>query len=178
MDDAGLKPSGRTTTVTVDGTLPTQNGRTIYAHPDAKGELWPAIFEKAYAKLWKGYGAISNGGDPGTALLMLTGAAVDRLNCVASSADALFGQLQAALGKNQPLVSSTRGAGKVPSSELHENHAYTLMNCTVENGQKFVTVRNPWGHEGATGPGAADGIHKLPLAAFVQNFEYVDTARV
>jgi hypothetical protein len=174
LEKVGMKPADKTVSVTVDGTLPMENGRTVYAHPDTLGETWPAVMEKAYAKLWGGYGAIGNGGDGGAALLALTGQPVKRYSLSPSKADDAFATLKSVLASGQPIVAGTKS--HVTSPLVHSGHDYTVLGVSEEKGQKFVTVRNPWGHEAAGTPGAADGVHKLPLETFLANYQYADYA--
>ena len=62
--------------ITIDGSFATQRGRLEYAAARETKELWPQIFEKAYAQ-WKGGFDAIEGGMGATALEALTGQKTD-----------------------------------------------------------------------------------------------------
>ena len=52
---------GKWVHIVVDDYLPTVEGQLIYCRSSQENEFWPALLEKAYAKLYGGYKAIDGG---------------------------------------------------------------------------------------------------------------------
>lgn len=158
--------------VTVDGKLPESGGESRYA-TSRTGELWPMLFEKAYAAWNGGYENIQ-GGMATNALAALTGARpgwfpVDDK----SSPTATFEQLQKLLKSGASVVASTQDLKReVPN--VIEGHSYTVLGAVEQNGQKFVQLRNPWGSTEPGHDGKDDGIFLLPIADFVKAYGMVE----
>jgi len=161
--------------VNIDAELP-RNGWYGYYYAGAKNpkELWPALLEKAIAK-WKGsYNAIQ-GGLPEDAMQWLTGKksiAVD-LRKAGTTADGTFATLDAAVKAGKPITAVTlsdKSAKKYAGTNIYTDHTYTVWGTSVENGVRYVHLRNPWGEGEPAGNGRDDGIFKIPLDQFMSLF--------
>ena len=64
--------------VVIDDYLPTQNGALLFSRSDDPNEMWPALVQKAYAKLHGTYGEIE-GGFPKEALVDFSGGCVESI---------------------------------------------------------------------------------------------------
>jgi Calpain family cysteine protease len=174
------RKAGATTThpvaITVDGTLPTKRGQLEYATARDAHELWPMLFEKAYATWKGGYDAIE-GGMAATALEALSGARGAFFPVTAeSSAGSVFTKLKDACADGGCVVALSKPWS--PSRQgVVADHAYTVLGVKEENGQKLVQLRNPWGEREPGNDGRDDGVFWLPMADFLGSFASVEHAR-
>jgi hypothetical protein len=104
---------------------------------DAAGrpELWPALYEKAYARLHGGYPAIEFG-NAATALRTLTG----RSAHVFAAHEATVPALGELLADGEVVIVTTRR--RTRPGGLVAAHAYTLL--AVDVARRRVLLRNPW----------------------------------
>ncbi len=133
----------------------------IYARSSEAGEIWPAVYEKAFAK-WKtndptdepNYGPIA-GGWPVQATTELTNLAGVTRTCSALTAD----QIWTAVRSNclsyrtfNPMTAWTFCVTPAPvdytGTGIVAYHAYTILGWAFVNNIKYVVLRNPWGHNG------------------------------
>lgn len=137
------------TEVIVSSKFPSKDGNGFaFAKPgDAStgdGELWPALYEKAYAQLKGSYDAIGNGGSSADALSAITGHPSTSYGTQVS-----LETLETHLERGDAVVAGTLGkeaAADLPlfkNSTLYAWHAYYVTDVDAEAGT--VTVRNPWG---------------------------------
>ncbi len=118
-----------------------------------QGALWPAVIESAYGKLKAPdqnlLTGIGQGGKSGTAFEALTG---NRGTTLLPKQEwfrtlNIDQQVSQALRDHQPVVISTSDqAGK---AGLVPNHVYTVLGIDGAGSDAMVTVRNPWGGDGA-----------------------------
>lgn len=136
----------------------------IYARSSEAGEIWPAIYEKAYVK-WRTskdptsrsdystiYGMIA-GGDPVGSAAALTGLTPYYYGTSGLTADAIWQKVrQNSISRKtfNPMVAWTYGSSPSPdvnyaNAHLAANHAYSILGWQFVNNQKYVILRNPWG---------------------------------
>jgi hypothetical protein len=162
----------------------TYAGKPLYDTSQSATELWPALVEKAYAQ-WKGsYDTIGHGGMPANALGEVTGKPVTTIATADLPADQLFAQLSAASAAKHPIVCYTHCDGSHAEdfaatcttngeTNVVPAHAYSLLRTTVENGQRFVVLRNPWGQQEPGADGRNDGVFKFPFDQFLKLYPSV-----
>ena len=151
--------------VLVDSYLPVSAGKLKYAKSAVDpAEIWPAILEKAYAKLHGSYAKICSG-DPLHALQDMTGFSTSRFDDALTSTSnqkptELFDDLVRGIaagytvicntpgsdprskdGKNDPLTAEFAKVGLVTG------HAYTILDAkyVADLKVRIVKVRNAWG---------------------------------
>lgn len=131
--------------------------------------------EKAYAQLDKNdYGRIE-GGWPGDAVELLTGAPQERLDLSASTAEETRLQLETLqnhLANGNYLTVATRSPGLLEDSKTWPDnvvplHAYSVEQVDVANG--LIYLRNPWGNLYAPQP--------MTLEQFNRYYSYVAVNR-
>ncbi|XP_022089752.1 calpain-9-like [Acanthaster planci] len=157
---------GRWVDVVIDDRLPTKNNRLVFASSSEKNEFWPALMEKAYAKLNGTYQGLS-GGMAADAFVDLTGGLSEVFLFTQESVSADFYALLykgvktcaflACSKKNSDFQNVTADeSGIVPG------HSYTITDSQVvhlnkkkkqekkkkskEVIAKLLRVRNPWGN--------------------------------
>lgn len=156
--------NGHWRTVVIDDRLPcvqNQSGEWTPIFAQRPGdrqqfELWPMVFEKAWAKLHGSYETTA-GGWTGDALNYLTGGVCRSIDFHSETAEETDCR-----DEWQELVDLTDDQGDFPlflSSTLNNDaqkeemevtglitgHAYSVMEAVEVRGQKVVCLRNPWG---------------------------------
>lgn len=143
--------------------LPTwgASGPVAYANASATTGLWVALLEKAFTYFRTGanaaaptYSTIDNGGWMTESFTALGLADSDLYS---STATQLGSQLQSALAAGKAV---TIAIADVPAgAPLVGDHAYTVDHVTLDAHGKVatVTLRNPWGVDGAGNDGHDDG---------------------
>ncbi|WIX98520.1 C2 family cysteine protease [Amycolatopsis mongoliensis] len=133
----------------------------IYARSSEPGEIWPAVYEKAYAK-WKtgdatdepDYGPIA-GGWPVIATTELTGLPGQTTTCGDVSADDIWATVRShslSCRTFNPMTAWTWCQTPTPvdysDTGIYAYHAYTILGWAYVNGTKYIVLRNPWGDNG------------------------------
>ncbi|XP_041827157.1 calpain-1 catalytic subunit-like [Melanotaenia boesemani] len=142
---------GKWVDVVIDDKLPTINGRLIFVHSKDENEFWPALLEKAYAKVCGSYTDMISG-TPAEAMRDFTGG-VHMCITLSNPSSALWEMLCRA-GKSRTLISCGTPQGKTPANTLLPNgliqgHAYTVTGfkelMSRGNLVNLVRLWNPWG---------------------------------
>lgn len=157
------KPGAPPTNVEVSEKIPlmSPNNLFIYARSMETGEIWPAVYEKAYAK-WRtndagdkpNYAPLA-GGDPVGACSQLTGLTPSYFGTVQLTAEAIWQKVRAnsvSMKTFNPMVAWTYPSGdaspdhvKYDNAHLVANHAYSILGWQYANNKMYLIIRNPWG---------------------------------
>jgi hypothetical protein len=124
-------------------------GRGLKSGPRGQ-ELWPALFEKAYAVSQRGYVHVNQGGFGGVALTALTGLPSRALVPANQSRAALWTRLVDGVKSGHPMVTSTpdtrdleRRTGRKDLAGLLDDHYYAVVDATVRRGERLVKLYSP-----------------------------------
>lgn len=147
--------------VPVNGT-----GKLLFARSSEPGEVWPAIYEKAYAK-WRTNDSTDTpnilaiaGGDPVAAAHQLTGLTPSYYATASLTADVIYQRVREnciSCKTFNPTVAWTYPSGDASpdkvnysNANLVANHAYSILGWDYRNGLRYIILRNPWGQTEAT----------------------------
>ncbi|XP_029981764.1 calpain-1 catalytic subunit-like [Sphaeramia orbicularis] len=156
---------GRWVDVVIDDKLPTINGQLIFVRSKDVNEFWPALLEKAYAKVCGSYTDM-NAGTPAEALMDFTGGVHISIQLLDPPSD--LWELMLRAGKFRSLMCCGTKQGEMSANTVLPNglvagHAYTItgvieLMCQgkLEN---LVRLWNPWGKKEWNG----DWSDKSPL---------------
>lgn len=162
--------------VTIDGTFANRRGRLEYASARETKELWPLIFEKAYAA-WKGGFPAIEGGMAVQTLEALTGAKGDFFTVNSSSnPEEIFKKLKNSLADKGCAIALSK-TWDASEQGIVADHAYTVLSVSEKGGKKFVELRNPWGEREPGHDGRDDGVFTMPLEKFLTSFATVEYAK-
>uniref|UniRef100_A0A671WLP8 Calpain-1 catalytic subunit-like n=1 Tax=Sparus aurata TaxID=8175 RepID=A0A671WLP8_SPAAU len=142
---------GRWVDVVIDDKLPTINGRLIFVHSKDPNEFWPALLEKAYAKVCGSYTDMQ-AGTPAEALMDFTGGV--HMYIQLSAPPLNLWELMCRAGQSKSLMGCGTSQGDTPANTVLPNglvqgHAYTITGVkeVISQGKlvKLVRLWNPWG---------------------------------
>jgi hypothetical protein len=174
--------------VTVDNKLYVRSsGTPLYGEssdtPDtpANMEMWFPIIEKAYAQWKGGYDAIGKGGNPGDLFAEALGTRGQDYDLPHANPDTVFGNIKSGLAAGKPVAAVTYSDAHKAlyvNTGVYSDHTYSIIGTKEQNGQRFVTLRNPWGESvpAGEGDGKTDGIFNMPLADFQKLYESFSVA--
>jgi hypothetical protein len=149
-----FKDKSQSVPITVDADFPEgARGQAFGRGLDvnARGpELWPAIFEKAFAQWKGGYQKLNQGGFADEVLPTLTGKATRRKWPPQMSAQKLWDTLSAAAKAGEPMVTGTpsaselkRRTGRADMAGLLDGHDYAILGCHEKDGARTVELYTP-----------------------------------
>jgi hypothetical protein len=147
--------AGPMRTVTVDRYLPAQNfppaGEDLSAYASPRRALWPAVLEKAFAEVFRGYDDVGQGGPAAYAMRVLTGNVTagdprtpEEFDPRPLTDAALLARLQALERARAAVTLNTRSASPFYlNGQLHiiRDHAYVFTHLDGNRAQLF----NPHG---------------------------------
>lgn len=190
-----------------DNTIINSSSNPVYCRSNDAGEIWPAVYEKAFAK-W-----INNTnddkpdisktayGDPVKAVAQLMNTTPYYYYTSTRTPLDLFGIVREnsmSMKTINPMVAWTYGSGKDYSgSNIVGNHAYTVLGWSTFNGKNYIILRNPWGVTEPNGLNSYqglisffdgsfwrpinmignDGVFALEISAFKNYFEALGVAK-
>jgi hypothetical protein len=142
------------------------SGGFIYARSSEAGEIWPAVYEKAFAKFVTAVAGdhpditATAWGDCVLATAQLTGDTRSYYDTGSRSEDELWDLVRAnSLGGRtfNPMTAWTYGTGEASEKKIVyadanivASHCYTVLGWAYRNDRKYLIVRNPWGNTEAT----------------------------
>ncbi|XP_037342207.2 calpain-1 catalytic subunit-like [Pungitius pungitius] len=142
---------GKWVDVVIDDKLPTLDGRLIFVRSKDPTEFWPALLEKAYAKVCGSYSDM-NSGTPDEALVDFTGGVHMCIELQDAPRD--LWELMCRAGRSKCLMGCGTPQGETAKNNVLPNglvqgHAYavTAVKQMMNNGKPVQLVRlwNPWG---------------------------------
>ncbi|MEO6800335.1 MAG: C2 family cysteine protease [Rhodanobacter sp.] len=144
----------------------TASGYPIYCRSSEAGESWPAIYEKAYAKLKTGTTSDmpditqTAWGDCVLATAQLNGGTRYYYDTASRSADDLWHLLRSnclSCRTFNPMTAWTYSTGDASpdhvdydSAHVVGSHCYTVLGWAYRNCRRWIVLRNPWGNTEAT----------------------------
>lgn len=152
-------PGDKAVEIVVDDKLFGRGGSPMYgagARDPQSGdvELWFPLVEKAYAAHVGSYDILAKGTSVGKVMADFLGRANTEVWLKDAKPDDVWQRMLRARASGQSMA-----CGTYPSSEsarysgsgLYPNHAYSVIALSETNGQRMVTMRNPWGGSGFSG---------------------------
>ncbi|XP_032355954.1 calpain-1 catalytic subunit [Etheostoma spectabile] len=142
---------GKWVDVVIDDKLPTINGQLIFVRSKDPTQFWPALLEKAYAKVCGSYSDM-NAGTPAEALVDFTGGVHIRVNLPDPPSNLWELMYRACLSKSLMGCGTPQGntsANTVLPNGLVQGHAYAVTGVKQMMSQgklvNLVRLWNPWG---------------------------------
>ncbi|KAH7139531.1 hypothetical protein B0J11DRAFT_517024 [Dendryphion nanum] len=155
--DKGGDNNAPTATVEVNYEIPVNNSdhEPIYCRASDGCEVWPMLYEKAFAKWVTGNSSdrpditqIYNG-DPIKAMAQINGKEPQYFFTDHHSTHELLGLVRSCSVNNKtinPMCAYTHASGHMfRGSNLVANHAYSVLGWSSVGQKQYIILRNPWG---------------------------------
>lgn len=137
------------------------SGNFIYCRSSEADETWPAIYEKAFAKLVTGTSGdqpditATAWGDPVGATARLNGGHRSYWNTAGRTGSQLWDIVRSHSVSRRtirPMTASTYSTGAASEKKIVyddtnivASHAYTVLGWDYRDGKRYILLRNPWG---------------------------------
>ncbi|KAH0558800.1 hypothetical protein GP486_004554 [Trichoglossum hirsutum] len=167
------KPTGRNAPtkmieVTDKTLVDNQSLRPPYSRCEDRGEIWPQVYEKAFAK-WSTQDTTDQPnmtslayGDPGWAMAQINNKTAYYYYTDSSTPDQLWGIVRGnsvSYRTINPMTAWTYGSGPdYDGSNIVANHAYTILGWANRSGKEYIVLRNPWGYHEPHGLNTYQGL--------------------
>ena len=138
-----------------DKTLVDRFNNAIYCHSNDNGEIWPAVYEKAFAK-WSTRDSTDQPditqtafGDPGSAMAKITNKTANYYYPASLTPDEILAVVRSnsvSFKTINPMTAWTPASGPpFAGSNIVANHAYTILGWAFWHDKSYIVLRNPWG---------------------------------
>ncbi len=164
----GKNAASKLVEVTDKTIVRSSNNSAIYCRSSDANEIYPALYEKAFAK-WitetdsdKPDITKTAFGDPVKATAQLNNKKAYHYNTGSRTGNQLYSIVRSnsAGGKTiHPMTAWTYGSSKdYTGTNVVGNHAYTVLGWAYKNGKKYIILRNPWGVTEPSGLNSYQGL--------------------
>jgi len=169
--------------IVVDDHVWGSGSRPKYGSADSEGgklERWFPLVEKAYAAWVGDYEILGKGTSVGKVLGELTGRPTREVWTNVSSVDDVWQAASRAAVDQLPMAAGTYGSNesaRYRGTGVYANHAYSILGAEEKNGQRLITLRNPWGSGAANSGrvGTVDtGVFQMKVEDFCQLFQVLN----
>ncbi|KAM5343659.1 hypothetical protein ACJ41O_012196 [Fusarium nematophilum] len=155
--DKGGHNNNRTETVEVNYEIPINNSNNepIYCRSSDGADIWPSLYEKAFAKWITGSSSEhpditkTHCGDPVKAMAQINGQDPHYYEMDKHSACSILGFVRSNCVNFKtinPMTAWTYATGDMyRGSNIVANHAYSVLGYTVKGDKQYIVLRNPWG---------------------------------
>jgi hypothetical protein len=144
------------------------NSNPFYCRSNDTGEIWPAVYEKAFAK-WITQSSSDKPditqtayGDPAKATAQLNNKTPYYYNTSSNTGDQLYEIVRGnsmSYKTINPMTAWTYGSSPMyTGTNVVANHAYTVLGWAYQNNKKYIVLRNPWGVTEPTGLNTYQGL--------------------
>ncbi|KAL6365839.1 hypothetical protein LRP88_00417 [Fusarium phalaenopsidis] len=155
--DKGGHNNSKTETVEVNYEIPINNSNNepIYCRSSDGADIWPSLYEKAFAKWITGSNSEhpditkTHCGDPVKAMAQINGQDPHYFQTEKHSACSLLGLVRqncVNFKTINPMTAWTYATGDMyQGSNIVANHAYSVLGYTFKGDKQYIVLRNPWG---------------------------------